>query len=210
MPKNMSSPVQNRAVTADTSAAGASATHTTQDTSAVVSNEGHESSHTKLIDSQKVRDQNSASNLSQATNNQTEKKNLKFSVQAILEKEHNSNKNRDSGKNQDSRENRDSQETGVLRNPDPTKIVPPDSKLECLINRNTGQMSHSGVQSAVRPQSYNANGITLHRYDAVQERAFAETLNVSRTAVPPGFEAAAAAAAAVSYTHLTLPTILRV
>ena len=195
MPKNMSSPVQKRAVTADTSSAGASATHTTQDMSAVVSNEGHESSHATLIDSQKVRDQNSASNLAQATNNQTEKKNLKFSVQAILEKEHNSNKNRDSRKNQDSRENRDSQETGVLHNPDQAKIVAPDSKLECLINRNTGQMSHSGVQSAVRPQSYNANGITLHRYDAVQERAFAETLNVSQTAVPPGFEAAAAAAA---------------
>ena len=194
MSENMSSTVHKRAVTADTSAARANATHATQDTSAVVLNEGHESSHTTLTDSQKVRNQNSALNSPQTTDKQNEKNNLKFSVQAILDKDHNSSKNRDWSKNHDSRENRDSQETGALQNRDQTQIVAHDSKLERLINLNTGQMSHSGVQSAVRPQSYTANGITLHRYDAVQERAFAQTLNVAQ-AVPPGFEAAAAAAA---------------
>jgi hypothetical protein len=71
---------------------------------------------------------------------------------------------------------------------------------------NTGQMSHAGVQSSVKPQSKAAASATPNRENAFAEKsgfasstpnresAFVKQSGLSQI-VPPGFAAAAAAAA---------------
>ena len=98
MSENIGSPVPKRAASASSSSAGASAISTQQDTDEVILDKGHESPHMKLIDSQKIKFQDSALNSSKSMSNQKEESKLKFSIQSILNKNRDSSGNRDSNK----------------------------------------------------------------------------------------------------------------
>ena len=107
-------------------------------------------------------------------------------------------------KNRDSNGNRDSNKSQIIN---PTPIAPPEAKLESFINRNTGQMSRSAVQTPVRPQSKATHDATSNREHAVHNTAFAGNSQFSQTA-PPGFAAAASAAvvaAASAGAHTATP-----
>ena len=188
MSEKTSSPVPKRAITAKNSAANANASSSQQDADEVVVLAGHESQHMNTIDSQKIRFQNQALGSSKVINNQNGETKLKFSIQAILH------------------ENRESSATGASKIDKPSQIASPDSKLESLMDLNTGQMADAGVQSAVRPQHKPAATAKPNRENAFTEKsrfasstpnresAFAEKSGLSQIA-PPGFAAAAAAAA---------------
>ena len=188
MSETTSSPVPTRAITAKSTAASASASSSQQNADNVVVVNGQESQHTNTIDSQKIGFQDQALASSKVINNQNGEAKLNFSIQAILN------------------ENRSSSATGAAKNNNSTKIVSSESKLESLIDLNTGQMANAGVQSTVRLQHEPAATTTENSENAIieesrfanstlnRESAFAEKSGLSQI-VPPGFAAAAAAAA---------------
>ena len=188
MSETTSSPVPTRAITAKSSTANVSATSSQQDADEVVVVNGHGSQHTSTIDSQKIRFQSQALASSKVINNQNCEDKLNFSIQAILN------------------ENRNSSATGAGKNDNSTKIVSSESKLESLIDHNTGQMASAGVLSTVRLQHKPTATTTKNRENAFIEEsrfvnstpnrgsAFAEKSGHSQI-VPSGFAAAAAAAA---------------
>ena len=187
MSEETSSPTQKRAVAADISAATASTINSQGKADKMVRDGGHESSHMTPIDSQKITVRDSALQSHSAQSRKSSKSSktvvshhgqdkINFSINSILS------------------ENSDDNETSAVRDSNLTPNLPPDSKLESLIDTNTGQMTHSGVKFSVISQPKPTSNSTLRVIEASKDKAIAENAKFSQ-AVPPGFAAAAAAAA---------------